>query len=237
MKSKPKAPRIKFCGFTREQDLAEAIDLEVDAIGLNFYAKSQRYVEPMVAKRLSSLVQGSCMRVGIFVDSTPEQIASVLSVCPLDAIQLHGQETLEWLLEFENSTYWPGLPILKALAYRGVMDDPNWTNWVQAISWEHSSVIGMLVDAYDPIEKGGTGKRANWGLLRPRPVSFLTADGNSAPLLLAGGLDSSNVTEALEFVDPTGIDVASGIESSPGIKDPVKMRSMIQAVRNYDNSR
>jgi phosphoribosylanthranilate isomerase len=161
----------------------------------------------------------------------------VLSVCPLDAIQLHGQETLEWLLEFENSTYWPGLPILKALAYRGVMDDPNWTNWVQAISWEHSSVIGMLVDAYDPIEKGGTGKRANWGLLRPRPVSFLTADGKSAPLLLAGGLDSSNVTEALEFVDPTGIDVASGIESSPGIKDPVKMRSMIQAVRNYDNSR
>jgi phosphoribosylanthranilate isomerase len=65
------------------------------------------------------------MRVGIFVDATPEQIDRVLSVCPLDAIQLHGQESVEWLMEFENSTYWPGLPILKALAYRGPLDDPD----------------------------------------------------------------------------------------------------------------
>lgn len=101
----------------------------------------------------------------------------------------------------------------------------------------HSSVIGMLVDAYDPIEKGGTGKRANWGLLRPRPLSFLQADGSSVPLLLAGGLDPSNLAEALELVEPSGIDVASGIESSPGIKDPVKMKSMVQAVRNYATSR
>jgi phosphoribosylanthranilate isomerase len=237
MTSQPKPPRIKFCGFTRQQDLADAIDLEVDAIGLNFYPKSKRYVEPAMAKRLSSLIQGCCMRVGIFVDATPEQIDRVLSVCPLDAIQLHGQESVEWLMEFENSTYWPGLPILKALAYRGPLDDPDWTSWVQECSNEHSSVIGMLVDAYDPIEKGGTGKRANWGLLRPRPLSFLKADGSSAPLLLAGGLNPSNLAEALDLVEPCGIDVASGIESSPGIKDPVKMKSMVQAVRNYATSR
>ena len=232
-----KLPRLKFCGFTREQDVAHAVELQVDAIGLNFYPKGKRYVEPRDAKRLSALAQGVCMRVGIFVDATFEQIEDVLHECPLDAIQLHGSETLEWLLEFESSPQWPGLPVLKALPYRGDADDELWREWVAEQALEHSSVIGLLVDAYDPVEKGGTGKRANWGLLSPRPASFLRSDGGSVPLLLAGGLDSQNVIDALRTVRPAGVDLASGIEVSPGIKDPIKMSAVVQAVRDFDASR
>lgn len=232
-----KLPRLKFCGFTREQDVAKAVELQVDAIGLNFYPKSKRFIKPRQAKRLSEIVVGVCARVGIFVDPTFEQIDDVLSECTLDAIQLHGNESLEWMLEFESSPQWPGLPILKALPYRGAIDDAIWGEWVQEQSLKYSSLIGMLVDAYDPIDKGGTGKRANWGLLNPRPGSFLKSQGNAVPLLLAGGLDCENVIEALRTVEPWGVDLASGIEVSPGIKDPVKMQKMSELVREYYSSR
>lgn len=232
-----KAPRLKFCGFTREQDVETALELRVDAIGLNFYPKSKRYVEPEVAKRLSAIAAGGSMRVGIFVDPTMEQIDRVLDECPLDAIQLHGNETIDWLLEYESSPEWPGLPILKALPYRGPVDDATWRAWVQEASLVYSSVIGLLVDAYDAVEKGGTGKRANWDLLRPRPPSFTAKDGRIPPLILAGGLDSENVIEAMKTVEPSGVDVASGIEASPGIKDPIKMRRMSELVRAHCFSR
>jgi len=120
-----KLPRLKFCGFTRQEDVAQALELQIDAIGLNFYPKSKRYIEPQAARKLSLIAQGACLRVGIFVDATPEQIDQVLSVCPLDAIQLHGSETIDWLGQYQQSSYWPSLPILKALAYRGAIDDPS----------------------------------------------------------------------------------------------------------------
>lgn len=230
-------PRIKFCGFTREQDVALAIALQVEAIGLNFYPQSKRYIAPQMARGLSSLARGSCLCVGIFVDATFEQIDQVLDECPLDAIQLHGNESLEWLLEYESSPQWPGLPILKALPYRGEQDDPVWREWVQEQSLAYSSVLGLLVDAYEPVEKGGTGKRVDWGLLSPRPGCMLDRNGDGVPLLLAGGLNVDNVIEGLERVGPAGIDIASGIEVSPGIKDPIKMESIVRAVRHYDDSR
>ena len=232
-----KLPRLKFCGFTREQDVLEAIGLQVDAIGLNFYPRSKRYVSPGVAKRLSMVARGHCSRVGIFVDASPEQIQDVVSECPLDAIQLHGDETIEWLTEYENSRHWTGLPILKALAYRGSIDDGLWGQWVSKSMQANCSVIGLLVDAYDPVEKGGTGKRVNWGLLSPRPASFVGVGGRDAQFLLAGGLDSNNIYEALRMVEPYGIDVASGIEDSPGVKDPAKMRAIVTAVRDHYASR
>lgn len=228
-----KLPRLKFCGFTRQEDVAQALELQIDAIGLNFYPKSKRYIEPQAARKLSLIAQGACLRVGIFVDATPEQIDQVLSVCPLDAIQLHGSETIDWLGQYQQSSYWPSLPILKALAYRGAIDDRVWEAWVAEYCTPGSPLIGMLVDAYDPQEKGGTGRRANWGLLSPRPKCMLGPETQSVALLLAGGLDSQNVQEALELVKPDGIDLASGIESSPGIKDASKMRSIVHAVRNH----
>ncbi|MEK0424886.1 MAG: N-(5-phosphoribosyl)anthranilate isomerase [Planctomycetota bacterium] len=232
-----KPPQLKFCGFTRQEDVAQAVELRVDAIGLNFYPKSKRYVAPSTARTISKIAEGISMRVGIFVDPTIEQIDQVLDECPLDAIQLHGNETIDWLLEYESAPEWPGLPILKALPYRGPIDDVIWSTWAQECSLGYSPVIGLLVDAYDPVEKGGTGKRANWDLLRPRPGSFLAADGKSAPLILAGGLDAENVIQALQIVEPIGVDLASGIEVSPGVKDPIKMRRMSERVREYYLSR
>jgi phosphoribosylanthranilate isomerase len=232
-----KLPQLKFCGFTRQEDVALAVELRVDAIGLNFYPKSKRYVQPQVARRISAIAEGVSMRVGIFVDPTIEQIDQVLDECPLDAIQLHGNETIEWMLEYQSDPLWPCLPILKALAYRGPIDDTIWSDWVQECMLGYSPVMGLLVDAYDPVEKGGTGKRANWDLLSPRPTSFLTADGKTAPLVLAGGLDTENVIQALKLVEPMGVDVASGIEASPGIKDPIKMRRMSELVREHYLSR
>jgi len=230
-------PRLEFCGFTREEDIARCIELNVDAIGLNFYQSSKRYVQPQHAKLLSRLADGHCMRVGVFVDATPQQIDQVLGVCPLDAIQLHGAETPQWLSEYEQSAYWPRLPILKALSYRGSIDDSMWRAWVSKHKEPESLLIGFLVDAYDPIQKGGTGKLANWGLLSPRPSCMLDPEGGNVPLLLAGGLDLQNVIDGLERVNPLGIDLASGIEVSPGIKDPHKMESVVRAVRNYDAAR
>jgi len=232
-----KLPRLKFCGFTRAEDVASAIEMRVDAIGLNFYPHSKRYVEPRVAKEFSDLACGVCMRVGVFVDATPEEIDRVVSVCALDAIQLHGQESAQWLEEYENSRYWPGLPILRALPYRGPIDDAPWRSWVANYLRPHSSLMGLLVDAYDPIHKGGTGKRVNWGLLRPRPQSMLIDGDRSIGLLLAGGLNPENISEALEMVDPAGVDLASGIEVSPGVKDVAKMAQVVRAVGLYYASR
>ncbi len=228
-------PRLKFCGMTREEDVEAAVDVGADAIGLNFYPRSKRYILPDRAKRLSDLAVSRLMRVGVFVDASPQQVSEVVDVCPIDAIQLHGDESIEWLDQARSFPTIAHLPIIRAMAYRGAEDDTELSSWLDWGVRNEDRPLAILVDAYDPIERGGTGKQARWDLLNPRPSPFDRFSKMSSvdhqprlkiPLMLAGGITIENVAEAIQTARPDGIDVASGIETKAGIKDCRLMKEM-----------
>ena len=223
MTSQTRLPKIKYCGLTRVEDVTAAIACGADAIGLNFYPKSPRYVPPKLARELCQVAQPNpatgtrVMRVGVFVNASPTEVDDILAECPLDCIQLHGDESPDWL---EASTAFPSMRsiyFIKAIAWRDCEED-----CVTAARWNavtDSRLLGLLVDAFDPVQRGGTGKTARWDLLFPRPKELL-----GKALMLAGGLSVDNISQAIAIAKPDGIDVASGIEQTPGIKDSEKMR-------------
>ena len=221
MATENRFPKIKFCGLTRTADVTAAIECGADAIGLNFYKPSPRYVSPETARELSIVADQRVMRVGVFVNASPMEVDAVLAICPLDCIQLHGDETPEWI---DEASYFPLLQsifFIKAIAWRGTVADQE-----KVIAWTHNHyprLLGMLVDAYDPVERGGTGKTARWDLLFPRPKEF-----RNATILLAGGLTPENISRAIQTAKPDGVDIASGIESAPGMKDYSKMRAIAE---------
>lgn len=217
-------PKLKYCGLTRAVDVELAIEAGADAIGLNFYEPSPRYVTPQSAQALQIQIAGRAVVVGVFVNATPIQIAEVIAICQLDIIQLHGDESPEWLEEASTVPLLQSTPIIKAIAWRDLEEDRiNAQRWAQV---QDPRFLGFLVDAYDPIQRGGTGKTARWDLLSPKPLEF--ADRS---FLLAGGITPENVSVAIQTARPSGIDVASGIESSPGIKDPAKMSAISKTAR------
>ena len=222
----PHAPKIKFCGFTRHEDLEIACSLGVDAIGLNFYERSPRYVSNSMGRELSSIAAGRAMRVGVFVNSTPQQVADICEECMLDAVQLHGDEGIEWLESAASISGLHDMPFLRALCWRGPQypqDEASAQQW-----GKHNSIVGLLVDAHDPVQRGGTGKVVRWDLLCPRPAVFM-----DKPFWLAGGLTFQNVQEALSTVRPDGVDLASGIESTPGIMDPELMKLFFHKIQSW----
>lgn len=239
-----RVPRLKFCGLTRDVDVESAIESGASAIGLNFVATSKRLITLKVASHLSQIAAGRILRVGVFVNAAPHQVAEILRACPLDAIQLHGDEGTDWVAHAQSYPELVELPILKALPYRGGEDDPAVDRWSRETKDPESPVSAILVDAYNPIERGGTGKTVRWDLIEPRPASFfatkpsqsLVVGKTSAPLILAGGIDRNNVSEACQRAKPDGIDVASGIEIAPGIKDRDAMLSIAEQVHAYFGS-
>ncbi|MFN7875869.1 MAG: phosphoribosylanthranilate isomerase [Pirellula sp.] len=217
-------PKIKFCGFTRHEDLEVACSLGVDAIGLNFYSRSPRYVSLSLGRELSAIADGRTTRVGVFVNSTPNEVARIVETCPLDVIQLHGDEGLDWVEQASSIPAIGTIPILRALSWRGsnCPEDER-----AAINWGgHPMVSGLLVDAHDPVQRGGTGKVVRWDLLSPRPAPLQIKS-----FWLAGGLTPVNVQQAIDVVQPDGIDLASGIEISPGIKSPELMKLVCEKIR------
>jgi phosphoribosylanthranilate isomerase len=236
-------PRLKFCGFTRRDDVVAAIDAGADAIGLNFYPASKRFVTPQLGEELSRCAEGQTLRVGVFVNATPAEVESVVRSCSLDLIQLHGDEDAPWLEEASKLQSLNGIGVLRALPYRGEVDDAAIRLWSSLALTKSSPVIGILVDAYDPIDRGGTGRTVRWDTLYPRPRSFDGRIEDSlnvpqeaityAPCMLAGGIRVDNVVEALATARPDGIDLASGIESAPGIKDHRLMHRIAEQVHRY----
>jgi phosphoribosylanthranilate isomerase len=221
-------PKIKFCGFTRHEDLEVACELRVDSIGLNFYERSPRYVNIERGRELSKIAEGKSTRVGVFVNAVPVEVARVVEACDLDVVQLHGDETLEWIETAREYPVLASLPILRALSWRGA-DYPQ--DEQSALAWSsHPAVIGLLVDAHDPVQRGGTGKVARWDLLTPRPLALA-----QKTFWLAGGLTPQNVHSALDLVRPDGIDLASGIEVSPGVKSPDLMLRFCEAIRSWSS--
>jgi phosphoribosylanthranilate isomerase len=224
-------PRLKYCGFTRSQDIRDAIACGVDAIGLNFYTQSPRYVgarwsHDLVSSYCEEVKAGRLLAVGVFVNETHARVEETVNRFALNAVQLHGDESPEWLEESRSYAALTNVQFLKAISWRGTAEDER-----NALAWKachDPRWLGLLVDSYDPVQRGGTGKTVRWELLHPRPIAL---QGNK--LLLAGGLKPENVLQALQVAFPDGLDIASGIELSPGIKDPLAMKMIAKTFRDW----
>jgi phosphoribosylanthranilate isomerase len=217
--------RIKFCGLTSLSDATAAIELGADLLGFNFYARSPRYLSPAdcrsIVQGLAGAVQQAgrpVLMVGVFVNHPPEQISTLLKACGLDLAQLSGDEPAEDLHRIGPAAYKAIRPGNDRLPEEAI----------QAALHRHSAPA-FLIDASIPGEYGGTGQVADWHMARLAAGYF--------PLLLAGGLTPENVGQAVQVVQPWGVDVASGIERAPGKKDIHKMESFVTAVKAAGSER
>jgi len=201
---------VKICGLTRGRDVKHAVACGADAIGFVF-ARSPRRISPETARRLGDYVPEGVLRVGLFMDQDRSEIKRVLDTVPLDVLQFHGSETGQ-----ECSAF--GLPWLKAVA----MEDAG---SVERAEINYPGALGLLLDSHTTGQGGGSGKIFDWSL----------SGQVSTPIWLAGGLNAENVSQAIRAVRPFAVDVSSGVESAPGIKDSLKVSAFIEAVRKAEN--
>ena len=206
--------RVKICGLTRPQDMGAVAKAGAAYAGLVFFAKSPRAVSPAQARAIALAAPVGLAKVGLFVDADDALFDAVLAEAPLDILQLHGRETPERMGEL-RARY--GLPLIKAIGVAGADDLPKLV--------EYGSIADMLlVDAKPPkdaVLPGGNGLTFDWRLIAGRrwPV----------PWMLAGGLTAENVAEAITLTGATQVDVSSGVESAPGVKDPAMIRDFVAA--------
>ena len=203
--------RVKICGFTRIEDAVYAAHNGVDAIGLVFYPFSPRHVEIEQAIRIVNALPAFTSVVALFVDEQEAKIREVLAQVPIDCIQFHGDETAEACRIY-------GKRYIKAISMREGIDIP-------ALAHYYHDAAGLLLDAFHPDAKGGTGSQFNWNLI-PNQLDF--------PIILAGGLDETNAKLAVQTVRPYALDVSSGVETKKGIKDSLKMAAFIKQVNEGD---
>jgi len=199
-------PLVKICGLTREEDVKSAVSCGADAIGFVF-AKSPRRVTPSVAARLAACVPPGILRVGLFLDQDQADIENVLASVLLDLLQFHGRES-----EQQCRVY--GVPWLKALSMAN-------EGALRLAERDHPGAKGWLLDSHQAGQRGGSGEVFDWSLVQAV----------DKPIWLAGGLTAANVGEAIGIVRPYAVDVSSGVESAPGIKDAARISAFIEAVR------
>jgi len=200
---------VKICGLTRAQDAELAAGLGASALGFVFWPNSPRYVTAEVAKGIAANVPEHVLKVGVFVDQAVEEVARIMDDVGFDVAQLHGHETPEYCRQLANRT------VFKAI---GVPD--NGSTHID----DFDADVVLLVDAHDPARFGGTGKTVNWDSAREIAVRRRT--------ILAGGLNAANVKLAVRSVRPYGVDVSSGVESAPGVKDPNRLRTFFEALHD-----
>jgi phosphoribosylanthranilate isomerase len=203
--------RIKFCGMTRREDVIMAADVGAGAVGFMFWKQSPRAITPEDARALVRMMPPFLAMIGVFVDQPIDEVREVVKFVGLTAVQLHGRETPADAAALDGHAG----HVIKAIG------EPDQDLLTQAAIWPEPRVL--LVDAIDPTLRGGTGRRADWHaaatLARTRRV------------ILAGGLRPDNVGEAVRTVRPYAVDVASGVEARPGVKDHARMRAFAEAVR------
>lgn len=200
--------KIKFCGMTRNEDALAAAELGVNAIGLIFYSKSPRAVDSDQAKKVIQGLPASIIKVGVFVNASFAEVKSVLDQLSLDWLQFHGNESPEFCRNFH-------VPYIKVVRMKNDVDFKDYAK-------HYHDAKALLLDAYLENTPGGTGKTFAWNLV---PKDF------SIPIILAGGLKANNVRAAIAKVHPDMVDVVSGIEATPGIKDYDKMAQFVDAVK------
>jgi phosphoribosylanthranilate isomerase len=199
--------RVKICGLTREDDALHAVEAGADAIGLNFWTGTPRCVDVATARRIVDAIGARALTVGVFVDASADQIADIRERTGIVCVQLHGTEPPELVARFLPHAY-------KALRVRGEESIEE----ARRFPGEH-----ILLDAYVAGQPGGTGHTFNWRLA--------AAFARERKVTLAGGLHPGNVAEAIAAVGPYCVDVASGVERSPGVKDPDAVSAFIRAAR------
>ena len=206
--------RVKICGLTRAQDVAAAVQLGADAVGLVFHQASPRAVCVDTGAALAAAVPAFVTVVGLFVDAEPGAVQQVLQRVPLGALQFHGGESPDYCAAF-------GRPWIKAVAMRDGVD-------LLAEAGRYAGAASLLLDTFDARLAGGTGRTFEWDRIPPEL---------GGRIVLAGGLDAGNVAEAIRRVGPHAVDVSGGVEIAKGIKDRNKIAEFMQGVRDGDQTR
>lgn len=205
--------RIKICGINHRDDALKAVEFGADAIGIIFVEKSPRYTSLTEARVIAESMPPFVTVVGLFMDSSAKEVKDALKVVPLNLLQFHGDESPEYCDQF-------GMPYIKVLRMR---ENVN----VVAFAQDYPNAAGILLDTYKKGVGGGTGHTFDWNLI-PKDVPL--------PLILAGGLTPENVASAVETVKPYAVDVSSGVESEPAIKDHKKIEQFIKEVQRVGTS-
>lgn len=199
--------KVKICGVRRVEDALLAADLGASALGFVFWPGSPRFVDPYRVGPIVRALPPFVTTVGVFVDQPVEFVMGVAGLLNLGAIQLHGTEDLE---RYRRTS----CRLIKAVPVDGTFDPTRLDHMPAAVT--------ILLDAHDPVKHGGTGRTIDW--------SQAAAAARTRRVILSGGLDADNVREAAERVRPYAVDVSSGVESSPGVKDPDKLRAFFAAL-------
>jgi phosphoribosylanthranilate isomerase len=199
-----------MCGMTRREDVAHAVHLGVDAIGLIFYPESKRYLSIAQAKNILKDLPPFVDAVAVLVNPENDLVHQIINELPIQLLQFHGEETLAFCEQFNK-------PFIKAVPADSAAH-------IRQVAHEFVNAQALLLDTPSEQDKGGSGLTFNWGVI-PKNMS--------KPYLLAGGLNEFNVLEALKVCDPYALDLCSGIETSPGIKDHDKMSRFMQQLSAY----
>ena len=207
--------RVKVCGITRLEDALQAVRLGADAIGLVFAPGSSRCVSLKQARRISSAVPPFVTRIALVMDPDPGDLERISGQVSVDLIQFHGSESDAFCKR-------SGRPYIKAIS----VDETREPSWDQA----YPGALGFIIDSHAKGAAGGTGRTFDWRRF-PGP-----GESTDRPLILAGGLNVDNVARAIRECRPYAVDVSSGVESSPGVKDKALMRRFMTEVQGASNS-
>jgi len=199
--------RVKICGLTSVEDALLTVNAGADAIGLVFYGPSPRCVEIKQAAEIAKSLPAFVTKTALFVNPDVSYVESVLSQVDIDLIQFHGDEPADFCEQFSK-------PFIKAVRMQETTD-------LNALVGEFNQASGLLLDAYIPGIPGGTGEQFNWSWI-PEQLDL--------PVILAGGLTSDNVKQAIKIASPWAVDVSGGVEASKGVKSPEKIKQFMQQV-------
>ena len=213
----PSQTSLKICGVTIAEDAERLIELGVDAVGINFWPSSKRYLCPEDATPILESCRGKIIRVGVFVNADPELPQQLIKEDLIDLAQFHGDETPDYCAPFADAT----LPFIKAIGVKNKASLDNITDY---------RATAILLDTPAPGVYGGTGEKFDW-----RHAKEFIESHPEIPVLLAGGITPDNAADAISQVHPAAIDIASGAEISPGIKDFEKVKHLLTATRITDH--
>ena len=199
--------KVKICGMTNLKDVKVAVDGGVDAVGFIFYKKSPRSVTMQAVRKIVLELPPFVDSVGVFVNETAEQINKIADRCNLDRVQLHGNESPTFCKKIRRR-------VIKAIRVKDIQSLKKLSDY---------PVSSFLLDTFSEDQYGGTGKVFDWNLAYPAK--------KYGPIILAGGLTPNNVRQAIQRIQPYGVDVCSGVESQPGIKDHKKMQIFLKNVK------
>jgi phosphoribosylanthranilate isomerase len=214
---------VKICGMTNLEDALVAVDAGADAVGFVFYEKSPRNVSVETAREIVEKLPADIEKVGVFVNESAERINSIVQAAGLTAVQIYAGESKP-----PDSGEWS--PILDYKVIVALSSDQLRDDFVMTGALPGTVAYAVLIDSGSGARPGGTGLTFEWGKQK-QLVEFLMKTGK---VIVAGGLTSANVNEAMNVLEPWGVDVVSGVEARPGKKDPQKVRAFVKAVREMD---